>query len=155
MRVVLPGGSLPASLKPRSIDRAGIAMTSMTASPATTAGHGWRPTKRAQRAHIPSSAAGRARRRDGRPTRLPTYASNAGSIVRLASMVSSTASADATASPSRKLRPSTTMPSSAMITVVPANSTARPAVSIATIVAGATSAPDRRLSRKRVTMKRA
>ena len=42
-----------------------------------------------------------------------------------------------------------------MTTVVPAKSTARPAVSIATIVDDSTEWPLWRFSRKRVTMKRA
>ena len=44
------------------------------------------------------------------------------------------------------------MPSSATITVPPANSTALPAVSIATSVAARTPPPPRRFWRKRVTM---
>ena len=87
--------------------------------------------------------------------RLPTRANRAGSAVRAAVMVSSTAIADEIASPLRKVTPSTTMPSKASITVVPANSTARPAVSIAPTVASRTLLPSRRFSRKRVTMKSA
>ena len=48
--------------------------------------------------------------------------------------------------------PRANMPSRAMITVRPANSTARPAVSMAAIVAARTSMPARAFSRKRVTM---
>src|SRR5919204_6078389 len=48
LRVVLPAGSLPASLEPGRIDRAGTASTSMIARPATAAVHGWRLTHVAQ-----------------------------------------------------------------------------------------------------------
>ena len=67
-------------------------------------------------------------------------------------MVSSTAIAEEIASPLRKLTPSTNMPSRASITVVPANSTARPAVYIAPMVEARTPVPLRWFSRKRVTM---
>ena len=67
-------------------------------------------------------------------------------------MVIKTPSAAATAIPLRKLMPSANMPSRAMITVHPAKTTARPAVSIAATIALSTSAPARTFSRKRVTM---
>ena len=67
-------------------------------------------------------------------------------------MVSATASAAASAVESRSVTPSTSIPSSAIITVAPANSTARPAVFIASTTASSLSRPPARLSRKRVTM---
>ena len=47
------------------------------------------------------------------------------------------------------------MPSSAITTVAPANSTARPEVSMAFRTASSTSSPSRSPARNRVTMKRA
>ena len=82
-------------------------------------------------------------RRLGRPMRAPKRESAAGRTVSAASIVISTASAEAIASPYRKLTPSANCPSRAMITVMPANSTARPAVSIASSIAGWSSAPAR------------
>ena len=71
-----------------------------------------------------------------RPRRAPPMRDrSAGSAVRAASIVNSTAIAEATASPLRKLTPSANIPSSAMITVDPANSTARPAMLMAVSVA--------------------
>ena len=51
--------------------------------------------------------------------------------------------------------PSSHIPIRAMITVIPANSTARPAVSVAAIAAARGSRPSLSASRKRVTMKSA
>jgi hypothetical protein len=79
----------------------------------------------------------------------------AGSSVSEAAMVMATTTAAPTARPVTKLMPITSIPSSEMTTVVPAKVTARPAVSMATSVARATSMPVWRFSRNRVTMNRA
>jgi hypothetical protein len=79
----------------------------------------------------------------------------AGSRVSAASTVNPTVIPAAIATPFRKLRPSTSMPSSATQTVPPANSTARPEVFTAVPTASRTSCPARRAQRKRVTMKSA
>jgi nitroreductase len=55
----------------------------------------------------------------------------------------------------KKLMPIMYMPSNETMTVMPANKTARPAVSIATAVASSGDSPERRPSRKRVTIKSA
>ena len=62
---------------------------------------------------------------------MPKTPSSAGSKVTAASTVKTTVSAEATARPFRKLTPRTRMPSSATHTVLPANRTARPEVSMA------------------------
>ena len=68
--------------------------------------------------------------RDVLSIRVPTQPSSAGSSVSEARIISSTPSAEATATPWTKLSPMRNRPSSEMITVMPANSTARPLVSI-------------------------
>ena len=151
------GGLLPASLLPSRSASTGAASTSMIASPATAPGQGWRWIVLAHEAQKPCGAAPGSRgfarsRRLGRPMRGPRRDSAAGRTVRAASIVISTASAEATASPYRKLTPSRNWPSRAMITVTPANTTARPAESIASSIADWSSAPARKFSRKRVTM---
>jgi hypothetical protein len=77
----------------------------MIARPATAPGHGWRWIIDAQRAHPPrasraaeDSPLSRARR-PGRAIRSPNRESTAGRIVSAASIVISTARADATARP--------------------------------------------------------
>ena len=60
-----------------------------------------------------------------------------------------------TATPRKVWVLSTSSPSSAITTVVPANSTARPAVSRASTTAASGSRPEASASRKRVTMKSA
>ena len=90
-----------------------------------------------RRRHAPAfvlPGAGGAARRARRPaaaTRAPTIVSSAGSSVSEASITSSTPIEAEIATPYRKLTPSSIIPSSAITTVQPANSTARPAVSIA------------------------
>ena len=80
-------------------------------------------------------------------TRRPNAPSSAGSRVSDPTIVSATASAAAIAGPFRSPMPSVSMPSSATTTVVPANSTERPAVSIAVSVDSRTSAPESALGR--------
>ena len=107
------------------------------------AGHGRRRTSSAQRgqkAPCPPEAVARPRRRV-LPIRAPTFDRRAGSSVSDASIVSSTAMADDTARPVRNPTPSTSIPSSATITVMPANRTARPDVSIAATTASWTLPP--------------
>jgi hypothetical protein len=84
--------------------------------------------------------------------RSPYFDSSTGSTVTAATIVISTPSEAATARPRSNAIPSVNIPSSAMITVQPANRTARPAVSIAPTVAASTPSPACRFSRKRVTM---
>ena len=96
-------------------------------------GHGRRCRRRLQRyqTEAPPPA---ARARWGRPSRsmlLPTNPRSAGSSVIEASIVVSTPIEMPTARPRIMARPMMNRPSTAMITVQPANSTARPAVSIA------------------------
>ena len=67
-------------------------------------------------------------------------------------MVSPTPIAVPSDTPYRKLTPSVHSPSSAMHTVVPANSTARPEVFTATTIDSSTGMPRSRLRRCRVTM---
>ena len=85
-------------------------------------------------------------------TRCFAKPSSAGRRVSDATIVTATTVAALTASPVTKLMPMMIMPSSEMTTVVPANSTARPAVSMASTVASRTSIPLCRFSRYRVTM---
>ena len=130
-------GSVPASAEPRRIEKNGTAITIITsaATPATSAGR--RRTHAVQRAHTGDSALSVKspafrRRRSRRPgTRPPRMPSSAGSSDSAASIVKATVTAAATATPYRKLTPRANIPSIAMQTIVPANSTARPEVSIA------------------------
>ncbi len=79
--------------------------------------------------------------------RLPTSPSKAGSRVSEPTIISSTPITDASATPCTKLRPMRNSPISEMITVMPANSTARPLVSIASTTESSTSRPRRSPSR--------
>ncbi len=81
--------------------------------------------------------------------------SRAGSRVTEAATVSTTVSEAAMATPLRKLSRRISMPSSAMQTVAPAKTTARPVVVTALRAASVTDMPCRRPLRCRVTMKRA
>ena len=76
----------------------------------------------------------------------------AGSSVSAAAIVNSTPMLAATARPYRKLIPSANMPSSAMHTTIPANSTVRPDVSMAVTREVSTSLPARSPCRCRDTM---
>ena len=78
---------------------------------------------------------------------VPTQPSSAGSSVNEARTISSTPSAEATATPWTKLSPMSIRPSSEMMTVVPANSTARPLVSIDSTTDSSTSRPRPKPSR--------
>ena len=132
----------------------------MTAAAATARIVGLRSTVLAQRAHMPAAPGAGApeasRRRCRRlSTRIPKTPSSAGSRVTAASTVKTTVSAEATARPFRKLTPRTKMPSRAMHTVLPANSTARPELSMALTAACSGVSPDCRPRRCLVTMNRA
>ena len=85
-------------------------------------------------------------------TRGPMKLSRAGSRVRAAIMVNDTPMAAAMARPYRKVTPRANMPSRAMQTMIPANSTARPDVLTALTMEGSTSLPAMRPWRWRVTM---
>ena len=82
---------------------------------------------------------------------MPMIPSSAGISVTAAVIVTSTTSAAATATPLRKLMPSTNRPSSATMTVPPANSTARPDVFSARMQAASGSRPAVIALRWRVT----
>ncbi len=88
-------------------------------------------------------------------TRSATKPSSAGSSVTEAIIVTSTVSDAPMPRPCTNDSPMSSRPSSEMTTVVPAKSTARPAVSMATPVASADVRPLRSSSRYRVTMNRA
>jgi len=77
----------------------------------------------------------------------PAKPSNDGSSVMEAIIITSTAMAPATARPRTNARPTTNRPSSETITVMPANTTARPDVSTARTVASSGSRPAWRFSR--------
>jgi hypothetical protein len=72
-----------------------------------------------------------------------------------ATMVTATVVAAPMPSPDTNCRPMSSMPSNDTTTVMPANTTARPAVSIAPTAASSNDCPARRFSRYRVTMKSA
>ena len=101
----------------------------------------------------PISASGAViARSDLRSTRRPIFASSAGNNVTAAVTVRNTVNDAATAIPVRNPTLRMSMPSSAMMTVPPANSTARPEVFIAVVIAVVTSAPWRSAFRCRLTM---
>lgn len=87
---------------------------------------------------LPSFSARRSRRRG---IQRPRIASSAGSSVSAAMTVKATVTAAAMATPWRKLTPRANMPSIAMHTISPANSTARPLVSIASTTAASRDSP--------------
>ena len=132
--------SLPASLASRRKESAGISSASITANEPIASGHGRALTASLQRRHIEArpSVCARCPRRL-RATRCPKRERTAGSSVSEAVIVTSTASAEAIASPYMKLTPVANMPSSAITTVVPASRIARPDVSIAAITDRSTS----------------
>ena len=85
-------------------------------------------------------------------TRCWAKPSSAGSSVIDASIVTATVLAAPMPSPDTNARPINNMPSNDTTTVMPANTTARPAVSIAVNVASSKLCPACRFSRYRVTM---
>ena len=97
----------------------------------------------------PSASSRRRSLRDS--TRMPNIPSSAGISVTAAVMTVSTTIAEANATPLRKLTPSTSRPSSATMTVAPANSTARPDVLSARAHAASGSRPAMIAFRWRVT----
>ena len=72
---------------------------------------------------------------------VPTHPRSAGSSVSEPRIIISTPMAEAMATPVTKLRPMRVSPSSEMITVMPAKSTARPLVSIDSATASSTPRP--------------
>ena len=85
----------------------------------------------------------------------PMKPSMAGSRVSAASMVMTTPAAAAIPRERLTSRPTTSRPRTETTTVVPANSTARPAVSMAVTTASTGSCPAASASRYRVTTNRA
>ena len=148
----VPGGgrrrvvALVRGAEPKAEHRDGEHPT-ITAAAVTAKTAGLRSTVPDQRAHSPAgtgggSPGGRSARRCRRlSTRIPNTPSSAGSRVTAASTVNTTVSAEAIARPFRKLTPRTRMPSSAMHTVLPANRTARPEVSMALTAASSGVSP--------------
>jgi hypothetical protein len=84
--------------------------------------------------------------------RVPRKPISAGSSVCDAAIGNRTATLAATAAPESRLTPTVNMPHSAMHTVIPANSTARPAVAAAVVTASSVDAPPRMAVRARVRM---
>ncbi len=116
----------------------------------TAAGHGCRWITRLQRYQIETPCPRSAVRRCGNPKRsirLPTMLSSAGSSVTEANIVNSTASAAPVATARITARFMKYMPSTAMTTVIPANSTERPAVFRLRSTACSGSSPSCRLCR--------
>ena len=148
-------GYVLASLVASRMCSAGIASAMRITSASRPTGHGRRVTKALQRAAKPVSAFARSSPGSPcpaaglmrRPIRLP---SSAGISVSDASIVKSTDSAAPIAGPYRNEMPSSIMPSIAITTTMPANSTARPAVSSAVSVASRESRPPPRSSRNRL-----
>ena len=144
-RVLVPAGSLPASLLSSRIANTGMSRTTMIASDAIASGHGRACTTSLQRRHAErrgSVLAPAVRRRPnrcapaalGRTSRVPRRPDRrAGSSVSDATMVSSTAITAAIAKPYMKATPVANIPSNAITTVAPASRIARPDVSIAAI----------------------
>ena len=87
--------------------------------------------------------------------RLPTQPRSAGTRDSEPRIIISTPTDEATAMPCTKLRPIRNRPIREMITVSPANNTARPLVSIDSTMASSTLSPSFKPSRYRVTMNRA
>ncbi len=87
--------------------------------------------------------------------RVPVIASSAGSRVIDASIITSTPIALEMARPFTKAMPINSKPSSEMITVMPANTTARPDESTEATIAVSGSSPIARCSRNRLTMNKA
>ena len=148
-RVVNFVGSLPESATPRRSERNGIARISRTRRPPTSAAHGRRCNERAQRAHTVWSGSTRFFAPGSANLSIvwPTNPSTAGSSVTAAAITNSTASDAPTARPRMNDTPITKSPSSEITTVPPANSTARPLVSIAWTTARCGSTPSCSASR--------
>jgi hypothetical protein len=157
LRVVDDAGSCPASDEPSRSDSAGIASASMMISAPIASGTRCCCTVRAQRGQKPSSfgslgpCSASRRRSFFDSTRIPMIPSSAGISVTAAVIVTRTTTAAATATPLRKLTPSTNRPNSATITVPPANNTARPDVLSARMQAASGSRPALIALRCRVT----
>ena len=153
---MLPAGSLPASALPSRMLATGMASAASAANPSTAIRAGRRCTNRAQRVQAPGPLLTERRRPiRHRFTLCPAKPSSAGSRVTAASTATATASDDPRANPLRNDRPMSNMPSSEMTTVHPANTTARPAVLIASTTAACGSPRRASASRYRVTMSKA
>jgi hypothetical protein len=162
-RVGVPDGSVPWSADPSCREKKGRAMATMMARAATADSTGCFCTRSAQLGQKPLLSAPTTRGPFSARflfclrlmTLGPMNPSIAGRRVRAATMVRATPMAAATARPYRKLTPRANMPSSAMHTMIPAKSTARPEVLTALMMDDSTSRPATRPWRWRVTMKRA
>ncbi len=129
------------------------AMSVMMASgKPTSSGEIFRPAPNRAMARKPAAMMPRHRVTS---TRCWAKPSSAGSRVIDATIVTATVVAAPMPRPDTNCNPMSSMPSSDTTTVRPANTTARPAVSIALTVASWNDCPARRFSRYRVTMNRA
>ena len=161
--MVVPTGSLPWSDEPRRSEKKGSASRTMTISASRAERAGRRSIPSAQRGQKPLLSAPTMRGPFSARFRFclrlitfgPMKPSMPGSNVSAEIIVRSTPMAAATASPYRKLTPSANMPSRAMQTMMPANSTARPDVFTALMIELSIGCPATSPCRCRVTMKRA
>ena len=141
---------------------AGIAAmpsTPMTSTRNTTGAFSTRSTQRRPIVRLPLSSAALARRWARLPAfgtnRRPSTPSSAGSSVTAAATATRTANAAATPMTLRNGMPTTSSPSSAMMTVSPANTTAPPAVATDSAALSSGSCPRASWVRWRERMNRA
>ena len=147
-------GFPPESGNANRIENIGIARTTRISRPPKNAGHGRRWTTRLHLNHrLCSRGLGVVVRRiENRSMVRPANPRMAGSSVMDANMMMATVTDVPTAIPFTKSTPIRNRPSSEITTVVPANTTARPAVSMARTTACWGSKPSLRPWRYRVTM---
>ncbi len=107
-----------------------LTMRTSTAAPAPARARGWIPRPRPSRASEANPAATRPRQRVT-SMRSPANPSRAGRRVTEATIVAATVTEAAMPRPEMNARPISSMPSRETTTVMPAKTTARPAVSIA------------------------
>ena len=145
----------PASAEPSRIENSGITRRPTTASPASPAVHGRRWITRLHRNHSdvrPGRSNRESRGSRNRSMFRPANPRTAGRSVIEASIVTNTAAAPPTAIPWTKSNPISRMPRNDTTTTIPANTTARPDVVMASAVASSGSSPSRSPARYRVTM---
>ena len=149
-------GSVLGPAKPSSIVRYGSARPISRPEERTSDSHGRAITRRAAPAQKPLKSSASARREtsgtDSRFTRSPSRLSNAGSNVSPTITDAIAAKIAPVARALNRLTGRISSPINAITTVMPENSTARPAVSPATAIASSFSRPRRRSSRKRSTI---
>ena len=159
--MVVLGGFEPWSELPRCNEKKGMDINTMTTSAASERIRGRRATKSAHRCQLVATTTGSGPWAWSARLSLRLRAwcfwkpSRAGRSVRDANIVISTVSEEAMATPLRNESRRTSMPSSAIHTVMPAKSTARPEVLTAVIIESSTLIPRFRPWRLRVTMKSA